>query len=376
MSRTYKIGITVVGGDTNATAAIWSYGIGQNVAYLALLFERMPEVSEVVLVSGPPGGDNVLGGMFGLKVVQLADAITSLDVIIELGSRALMPDEAATLRRRGGRLVSYVAGNVAINNFQAIALNAPGGDVPILGGFDAVWCTPQNYKASAGHLRMVRSPHTHIVPHIWSPYCLQTAMMRETGPAYWRPSGSKPRRIGVFEPNLAVTKTFHLPLLASEEAYRKSPGKIDAVLLFNTTYMVHNQHFNSLVAATNLGRDKKVTIENLHPLPKVLGSHVDLVVTHQWELNLNYLYWDVMYLGWPLVHSSDAIKDYGYYYPSFDAQAGGEAILRAIETHEDNIDAYREATNELLWTFSIENPKVMAAYRDRIVDLFEREAVS
>jgi hypothetical protein len=376
LPRPLTIGITVKGGDANAKAAIWSYGIGQNVAYLALLFQRMPEVAEVVLVAGPPGGDNVLGKMFGLKVVQLVDAVQTLDVIIELGSRALSPEQAAKLRRRGGRLVSYVAGNFAINNFQALADSSDGGDFPILGGFDAVWITPQNARVSAGMARMTRSPQTHIVPHIWSPYCIETAMMRETGPAYWRPRSGRPARLGVFEPNLVVTKTFHLPLLSAEEAYRANPSSIGSIMLFNTFHLANESHVKSLVKATDLGRDKKISVEKLKPLPSMMGKHVDLVVSHQWELNLNYLYWDVMYLGWPLVHSSEAISEYGYFYPSFDAQAGGHAIARAIETHDDNIDAYREATRELLWTFSIENPTVVAAHRALLEDLFAREAVS
>jgi hypothetical protein len=50
----------------------------------------------------------------------------------------------------------------------------------------------------------------------------------------------------------------------------------------------------------------------------MLGREVDAVITHQWENDLNYLYWDVLSLGYPLVHNSSRIKDAGYYYPDFD----------------------------------------------------------
>ncbi|WP_426027578.1 DUF2827 family protein [Brevundimonas sp. TWP2-3-4b2] len=372
MANRLKIGITVVGGETNPQAAMWSYGIGQNVAYLAFLFQRMAGVEQVVLVAGPPGGGNVLGDMFGLDVVQLEDAVDRLDLIIELGSRALTPEQAQRLRSHGGRLVSYMAGNAAVNNFQALVNEADdGGDMPILGGFDAVWITPQNWFASAGHARIVRSERVRKAPHIWSPYCLQTAMMKDGGPAYWRPRDGAPAKLGVFEPNLNVTKTFQIPLLAAEEAYRKDKSLIDTLLLFNTYHLRDNAHVTSLRDSLELGKDKKIFFEHLHPIAKVMGKHVNVVLSHQWELNLNYLYWDIMYLGWPLVHSSDAVSEYGYYYPSFDPQTGGEAVTEAIRTHDENIDRYRNRTNEVLWQFSIENPVVIANYKALVDELFD-----
>jgi hypothetical protein len=51
-----------------------------------------------------------------------------------------------------------------------------------------------------------------------------------------------------------------------------------------------------------------------HGIVAMLGREVDCVITHQWENDLNYLYWDVLSLGYPLVHNSSRIKDAGYYY--------------------------------------------------------------
>ena len=46
-----------------------------------------------------------------------------------------------------------------------------------------------------------------------------------------------------------------------------------------------------------------------------LTNHCDAVVTHHWENGLNYLYYEVLHGGYPLVHNSACLKDWGYYYP-------------------------------------------------------------
>lgn len=373
MAKRLTVGITVVGGDTSEKGAMWSYGIGQNIAYLAFALQRLADVEDVVLVAGPPGGDNVLGRMFGLRVIQLADAVETLDLIIELGSRALFPDQAERLRRRGGRLVSYMAGNAVVNNFEALAIAGPSGDMPIHGGFDAVWITPQHWRMCRGHAQMVRSPTVREVPHIWSPYSINTAMIRAGRPAYWRPRDGAPARIGVFEPNVNSIKTFHIPLFSAEEAYRKQPDRIASVLLFNAIHLRDNNHALSIRDALDLGRDKKLFFESRHPVPHVMGKHIDLVVTHQWENNLNYLYWDILYLGWPLIHNSDAIRDAGYHYEDFNPASGGDAILAAIEGHDANIDDHRRRAADVLWRFNPENPEVLSAYARLVEDVMTAE---
>jgi len=113
-----KIGITVIAGQ-DAHAALWSSGIAQNTIYLALLFQRLPEVELCALVNCPAGAGpeiHPLAEMYGLPTIQLQDAVEKLDVIIELGMRA---DTACTgpFRARGGKLVSYMAGNTMAMNF-------------------------------------------------------------------------------------------------------------------------------------------------------------------------------------------------------------------------------------------------------------------
>lgn len=360
-----KLGITVIAGQ-DAHAALWSSGIAQNIVYLALLFQRLPEVEFCCLVSCPPGAGpeaHPLAELYGLPTQQLQDACQSLDVIVELGARA-ETEHTGPFRERGGKLISYMAGNTMAMNFEDLASRVPYGDFINEVGFDATWITPQHWHMNHAYAAITRTPNTVVAPHIWHPMCLtQSAYQLKTNP-FWRPPERKDWRIGVFDPNVNVVKTFHLPLLVSEEAHRKDPELINRVLLFSADHLKGNRHFEDFIAATDLGRAGKVFAESRHLVGQMLGVHVDAVVTHQWENDLNYLYWDVLYLGWPLIHNSPAFKESGYYYPAFDPQSGGAVLREALASHEKRWRETRPGVLETLWRFNIDNPAVQQAYAD------------
>lgn len=365
-----KLGITVIAGQ-DAHAALWSSGIAQNIVYLAMLFQRLPEVEFCCLVSCPAGaGPDVhpLAEMYGLPTMQLQDACQSLDVIFELGARA---DTAHTgpFRERGGKLVSYMAGNTMAMNFEDLANRVPYGDFINEVRFDAVWITPQHWRMNHAYAAITRTPNCVIAPHIWHPMCLtQSAWKLKTNP-FWRPPEGKAWRLGVFDPNINVVKTFHLPLLVSEQAFRKAPDLIQSVLLFSADHLKGNPHFEQIIAATDLGRAGKVFAESRHLVGQMLGLHVDAVVTHQWENELNYLFWDVLYLGWPLIHNSPAFQEVGYYYPAFDPQTGGDVVREALPGHAARWRETRPAVLETLWRFNIDNPEVQRAHADLLEQL-------
>ncbi len=363
-----KVGITAFAG-VDAHDALWSSGLNQNIVYLALLLQRLPEVELSCIVAWPAGDiSHPLADLYGLPTLQLADACQTLDVIIELGARA-ETEFTAPFRERGGKLVSYMAGNTMMMNFEDLANNVTYGDYINFVGFDACWVTPQHWHMNHAYCAITRSPNTEIVPHIWSPMCLNQSAFRLKVNAHWRPPENKAWRIGVFDPNVNVVKTFQLPLLVCEEAYRKQPELISRVLLFSANHLMGNPHFEQLCAATDLSRAGKVFAESRYLVAEMLGSHIDAVVTHQWENALNYLYWDVLYMGWPLVHNSAEFQEAGYYYPAFDTQTGGEVLREALNTHVAEQAARRPKVLETLWRFNIDNPAVQRRHAELLEKL-------
>ena len=362
-----KIGITVSRGTEAVDQIIWSSGLNQNIIYLVMLLQRLPEVALVSLIdcSGNTA-PHPLAEWCGIVSMTQETAAAELDIIVELGSRA--EDGCMRgFRDRGGRVVSYMAGNAVVMNFECIASKIPHGEIISASGYDAVWITPQHWHMNRAWCELTRSPATELAPHIWEPVCLEAAVRASKVRYYWQDQDrSKGYRVATFEPNINVVKTFHIPLLACEEAYRAAPQLIDRVLLFNTQHLIGYQHFDEFVGATTLAKAGRVFAEGRHMTSNVLGTHVDAVIEHQWENNLNYLYWDVLYSGHPFIHNSTEIEGAGYCYGSFDSQDGGRVLVDALSRHAGRARQARSEAVDYLWRYRVDNPVVQARYSELI----------
>lgn len=362
-----RVGVTAAGSLADVDAALWSSGVVQNVVFLALLLQRLPDVTSCDLVVCPEGvAGHALASRFGLGALDEADAAQRLDLIVELGARGAT-ETMRRFRNRGGKLVSYVAGNVMAMNFEALACGLPHGEIMSESGFDAVWITPQHWRMCRSYAAVTRTANVELAPHIWSPAVLRQSAARLGRPLF-RPHdvAAGPARIGVFDPNVNVLKTFHLPLLACEEAYRQAPEAIDRVLMFSAEHLKGVPHFEEFCAATELSRSGRLFAEARHPLAAMLGEHIDAVVSHQWENGLNYLYWDVLYAGYPLVHNAPELAEVGYPYRDFDPKDGGRALVEALAEHPQRAAGERPKVMEALWARHIDNPSVRARHAELV----------
>ena len=65
-----------------------------------------------------------------------------------------------------------------------------------------------------------------------------------------------------------------------------------------------------------------------------------IIISHQQDNALNYLYLESLYLNLPILHNSDFIKDYGYYYPEYDIDIAKVQINKILKEHKENISNY------------------------------------
>jgi hypothetical protein len=355
-------------------AALFANGIGQNAIYLALLLQRIPSVKRVILfVPASEVQPTWITSTFGIEVLPHTTGIVEVDVLIELGWR-VDAELASVLRARGGRLVSYVGGNQMVMNLEAVACKLPRGEMMSAAGFDGVWMTPQHWRTNLAYTLLTRDAPVWCVPQIWDPICLRMAQHGRADLLSYKPSTRPQReakRIGVFDPNVNVLKTFHIPALVCEEAFRQQPAQVEKVLLFCTEHLKAYPHFVEFCSALDVFKAGKLTSESRYPIAQIVGTHVDVVVTHHWENGLNYLYYDLLYLGYPLVHNSEFIRDAGYYYPAFDTQAGGQILLQALLEHDGQMNDYRERAQRVWWRASIDNPEIVAEHERLLWALFD-----
>jgi hypothetical protein len=213
--------------------------------------------------------------------------------------------------------------------------------------FDAIWMTPQHIRTYKSYCEAIYRCPVFEVPQIWQPLFLQARFGDLQRPFGYQPGTTK-KRVGILDPNITVMKTSHLPMMVCESAYRRRPDLFQAVYVTNAIQLQQSLHFNSFALKLKLTKDKVLTVEPRFVTADFLAHHADAVVTHHWENGLNYLYYDVLYGGYPLIHNSEFLADFGYYYDSFDTESGADALTRALATHDANLGSYVSRCSELL----------------------------
>jgi hypothetical protein len=353
--------------------SIWENGIFQNCAFLVQLLKRSPIVKKAVLVNG---GDAtvipnamMLGGT-GISVIGLTEALQNLDVIIEMSAQ--LPEEwISEFRKRGGKTAWMRVGNDYVIDIERAIFNKPSASLISSKKFDAIWTLPQ-YKNITDYFTLTMRAPVKILPHIWTPYFLELgcASIPKHLKFGYEP-GKKRWRVCCFEANICMVKTSFIPMLAVEEAYRSNPEFLEHFYVLNTLHLKNNAVFVHYARNLDIVNHALASFEGRYATYEYMANFGDCIVSHQWENSQNYLYYEALYGGYPLIHNSPIIKDLGYYYPDFDTGLGGAAIIRAFTEHDKNINQYNKEARKFLYSLDVTNPENIKVYTDELLLLFK-----
>jgi hypothetical protein len=124
----------------------------------------------------------------------------------------------------------------------------------------------------------------------------------------------------------------------------------------------------------NLSLVKKNKIESIlssiKPLFKwIKEKNIKTIVSHQTLNDLNYLHLETLYLGLPLIHNSETLKEYGYYYTDYSVNKGAEQLKNVILNHKNN-DKYLDKCKECIYKFSIYNKNNILSYEKLLSDIY------
>jgi hypothetical protein len=343
--RGYVVGLTIFV-DAKGGLGLFENGLRQNVLFLYRMFEASPNCRKVYLLNHGDADPKEIPAGLGLPahaIFRTQEVFDQLDVVICVGAGMDRPTVQA-LKERGCRFICYKAGNGAVISLEAIVARPVRGDAERyfdVDYFDAVWMTPQHIHTQRGWVKTLYRCPVFEVPHIWSPLFVDQRPPEIQDRFGYRP-GQRRWRVGVMDPNITVMKTSHLPMLACEAAYRNDPAGFEAFYITNGLPHAEDPHFRSFALSLSSVKAGLMTFEPRFVSVDFLANHCDAVVTHQWENGLNYLYYEVLFGGYPLIHNSGFLRDYGYYYPDFDAGAGGRSLLLALRNHDRRLEQYRE----------------------------------
>jgi hypothetical protein len=375
-AKGYTIGITVFV-NADGQLGLFENGLRQNVLFLYLLFLNSPDCARVYLLNHGDGDNPQVPEGLGVApdaIVRTAEVIDQLDYVIGIGAAMDRPTVVA-LKERGCKLICYKGGNGGVISMEAIvAKPEPRKDAELYFDhdyYDAIWMTPQHIHTYRGWCELIYRCPVYEVPQIWSPLMIDTADADVRARFGYKPT-AEPWRVGVMDPNITVMKTSHMPMLVCEAAFRRRREVFKAMFITNALQFRDVDHFRSFAVSLEASKAGVMTIEPRFVSSHFLANHCDAVVTHHWENGLNYLYYEVLFGGYPLIHNSAFLKDYGYYYTDFDAEAGADALLRAYAEHNDQLEDYRRRNKGLFERLNPSTPETIAVHERLLARIPQR----
>jgi hypothetical protein len=373
--RPLRIGITI--GLHREDESLWINGIKQNALNLAMAFQASPHGHQVTLVNttGVAITPALPWDLTRFPTRPFEEAKDDLDLVIELGGQ-ISADQTDHVKRRGGRLVSYCCGAEYIHNIQAMIFRRPlWTEIFCNQRYDALWVIPQVAETSLGFFETLRRRKAQIVPFVWHPLSIE---MRSAGLANggeYRPRGV-PRRLTVMEPNIDVLKFCLYPTFIAERVFREIPDSIGFLHVLSADSLAReNPEFIGVMSLLEIVKAGKASFIGVHETPTFLADFTDIVISHQWGLALNYIYLEVAWQGYPLVHNGALCADLGYFYPGNDLEAGAAALRLAVETHDLAWEDYRDRQRSRIDRFLATNPDLVAAYDRLAFEVMESPAI-
>lgn len=364
-----RVGVTIF--LREGVQSIWENGIFQNGHFLLTLLEQSAKIDKIFLVNGGPGSaeknKDVLTGT-SVPVITMAEAMDTLDVVIELSAQ-LNPDWARDFSAKGGKIIGMRVANDFILDAERMAFDLPSAmlfsDVP----YQKIWTLPAFEKTCASYYGHGFAAPVEVMQHLWSPELIDSGA-EVSGFSFVYKPGRKRWRLAILEPNLSTVKTSHMPMIVCDAAYRRRPDLIEHMYVFNALAMKEHAGFITFARSLDLVRHGIGTFEGRLPLFQIMTQLADCIVSHHWENAQNYLYYEALHGGYPLIHNSHLLDGCGYRYRDFDPDDGSVALLQAVAEHDLNLGSYKSEAQRFLWKLNPTNAINVHAYEASILELY------
>lgn len=383
-----KIGITM--NLPTDVIGLFSSGIRQNTLYMNELllnigFDSYLIVDDCVLHKINNSDLEVIlyDGKFKIKRVSEI-LISDFDLVFSFGFE--IPILAfKILKYMKVKLVSYKCGNNYIIDSEKILYNQHNDSgVSFVKKdedyFDEIWSIPQMTNTNKHYWEIMYRTPCKEVPFIWSSESINFSKKMDIGNnncLQYQKKDRDGKKIAIFEPNISIMKWCLPSILICEKTYRNIGKKLNHVYVTNipkkdSPKNINDFNLNKLVEFSkylDLTIDNKITIEGRFNTLYFMSKYADIAVSHQWENPLNYLYLDLAWMGWPVLHNAHLCKDIGYYYENFDYDMGSKVLENIINNHDDNIN-YMMDNRKKIERYLPSNKSLQDAYKNLIENLF------
>lgn len=376
-----KIGVTIAVPPT--LKDFYSNGIKQNCLYLYELLKNMDY--DVKLIIDELKNQEVIKniGFYTFDYCVINDVFAQdFDLIFSMGF-SIPVHILTSLKNAGTKIVYYMCGNNYLIDAERILYDQHKNRIVNYANdqcYEQVWMIPQMYNQNKWYCEILQNTQCIQVPFIWSPMSIQFVskilnLDSEESLLYKKKEG----KIGIFEPNISVMK-WSLPCVLIAEQTHRTHHNVSHVYVTNmnkpkdcTSSDINHfnmEQFNNACKGLSLAKDRKLSVESRFVTLDFMSKHCDIAVSHQWENPLNYLYLDLAWMGWPILHNAALCKDVGYYYEGFNYGEAAEKLNHILTNHEQCAKAYLEANRRTIDVYLPSNVELQRKYRGLIEGLF------
>ena len=370
-----RIGVTV-----DFRTSLFSSGISQNAIYLVKLYQNMGWDAWLITNNIPEDSEDgklaiekelAAVGLTDMPMCTSNDSINKKwDVILFLGL-ALPTVFGKAFRKKNPKVkfVSYKCGNEFFTLSEIVLFGAHEGrhktnTLPYDNiQPDVIWSIPQMEHTNLDYYKYTqRQDNATVVPFVWSPMCIE-AYMKTLKLDTWQPSDK--HRIAVCESNVNMQKHLIYPIVIVDK-YLSNGGKLDGLHAYSSSKLAESKDLISFIKSGHPDLFHNVKALQRKRLPLLLGRESDIVLSWQMENNLNYLYLDAAWLGYPVVHNANLCQDVGYYYEANQVDQAVDQLNYAFENHSHD---YMPAQREIISRYLPENKELQEQYRKLTEDL-------
>ena len=283
----------------------------------------------------------------GINVIPLYDNDTNINLsniqYIIIGSRIPSTDEQLFMKNQNIQLIYVFATNPMVDDVERFAYNTtiPVERMDFVRSCNQIWLTNPN-KQHQSYLKALYRLPISIIPNLW------TNIYSSNETIYTPKSPSEQLEIVLLDSNTTFNTSCWKQLVTCEQLYLQNQQLINKVYLFNTPDT--NKSSMDMIGSLTFKQQGKMRIFKSLPIKDIvsffLQSKLNVVfLTNQIFDDLSYDYYDVLYAGFPLVHSSKTLKDanIGRYYDSLDIQSAIQQLQVKdydVQTNTANNRAY------------------------------------
>lgn len=385
MKTERKIRIGITASINKPSDSLFTNGIRQNVITLRDVYEKCRNVEAAYIINTAENvkvspDENTPWKNYAKHIISLEEAKEKCDLIV-IGQGSISRDKYREFKTLGKKITKQIMG-AELSVFNETILFKPDNESRNIylrndGTVSGVWMSPHFFERDRFLFEAQYGCPTYIGPYIWDPRFIEehvkllNAQNPKDYPGKYVPSGNKEKRIVTMEPNINMVKTSLVPIITTELFYRKHPDLLERLNVFCGENIRKKPDMVTFVKELEAYKAKKMFFEARYPMVWTLQKYTDIVLSHQNQCELNYVYLDASWLGYPVVHNSPFMKELGWYYPENDSNKAIQHLAYIAEHFDNNEyqnEEYLKKSRAFAYRYMIDNPENVRGY-ERLIEI-------